>query len=187
MNHFDYAFDELMIEEGGGRFHEVKGDAGGATNYGVSLRFLKGLDLADGDIDRDGDIDADDIREMTESHAKAICLRHFWLRYRLNEIEPRLVAAKLLSIYYNMRPKTAGLVAQRALRACGVRVVEDGIIGRQTLDAINDLCESDCGLEQYLVALRSEQNSEYRVIVASNPGQAKFAAGWANRAYRIPS
>ena len=56
--------------------------------YGVSLMFLKGLDLWEGDIDGDGDIDRDDVLAVTKDTARDIFKRHFWDRPRAGEMPP---------------------------------------------------------------------------------------------------
>lgn len=60
-------------------------DPGGATNYGISLRWLKSLGLNQGDIDRDGDIDASDIRALSKEQAAALFKEKFWDAYRLGD------------------------------------------------------------------------------------------------------
>ncbi len=63
MSNFEKAVEKVLEHEGG--YVDHKNDPGGATNYGISLRFVKqstGIDL---DVDGDGDIDADDIKAMT--------------------------------------------------------------------------------------------------------------------------
>ena len=69
MSHFDTAIKKVLKHEGG--YVDHKNDPGGATKYGISLRFIKQSNT-DLDLDNDGDIDADDIKEMTEDKAKEI-------------------------------------------------------------------------------------------------------------------
>ena len=70
MSNFESAVEKVLKHEGG--YVDHANDPGGATNYGISLRFVKqstGIDL---DVDGDGDIDADDIKAMTPEQAKEI-------------------------------------------------------------------------------------------------------------------
>ncbi len=180
---FDAAFNYAMRLEGGAIYHEIKGDQGGATKYGISLRFLKGLGVDEADIDGDGHVSRQDIKALDEQTAKFFYLRYFWLYYQLGDIENPQAAIKLFSIYINMRGKTATLVAQRALSSCRVPgIIEDGYIGPITIAAINEICCCDHLTAVYLVALRSHQEAVYRLIAAKNPSQTKFLNGWINRA-----
>lgn len=180
---FDSAFNQLMYWEGGGKFHNVDGDAGGATNYGISLRFLKNLPLDQSDIDGDGHVTENDIRALTEEKARGFYLKHFWLHYQLGNIESEHIAIKLLNIYVNMRGRTAGRVAQRALHSCHVHSVkEDGYLGPLSFAAINEATCSPSLTAMYLCSLRAHQEGIYRLIVANNPAQEKFLNGWLRRA-----
>jgi lysozyme family protein len=74
-------------------------------------------------------------------------------------------------------PQAVKLI-QRALLAAGTQVVEDGIIGPETLAAINKSDSTDL-----LAALKSEAAGFYRLIANANPSQQRFIDGWLNRAY----
>lgn len=181
-NAFDDAFDTTLGHEGG--FADHPADHGGATNRGFSLAYLKSLGdedrdgYLDGDLDHDSDVDVDDVRKITEPEARRLALREFWERYRCGEIEDRLVAAKFFDLIFNMRPGTAGLVLQRALRATLRPVTEDGVVGSQTIEAVN-AADPRC----VLIAMRSEAAAVYRMIAAADPTQRAFLAGWLSRAY----
>jgi lysozyme family protein len=71
----------------------------------------------------------------------------------------------------------ANKLIQRALRATGTQVTEDGIIEPLTLKAINKADPTDL-----LAALKSESAGYYRLIANLNPSQKRFIQGWLNRA-----
>ena len=81
MSTFDKAIEVTLAHEGG--FTDDPVDTGGATNWGVSLRFLKdagdldGDGVLDGDLDGDGDVDYDDIKKMARAEAIRIYKLHF--------------------------------------------------------------------------------------------------------------
>lgn len=181
--YFDEAFEELMLWEGGSRFHKVLGDQGGATKYGISLRFLKGLPPEVSDIDRDGHITEMDIAALTAEEAKGFCYKYFWAHYQLGVYNSPAVATKLLNILFNMRSRVAGRVAQRALACCKVDgIIEDGILGPRSQAAINQVSCDTSLTAMFLSTLRAQQEGVYRLIVAHNPLQHKFLEGWVRRA-----
>lgn len=182
-HHFEVAFKDLMRWEGGGKYHKVNGDSGGATKYGISLRFLKGLPLDVSDINKSGHVTEDDIKALTEDTAKAFYRKYFWLHYQLGAIEHPVVATKLLNIFVNMRGRVAGRVAQRALISCKVEgIKEDGYIGPISQAGINEITCDDSLTAMYLAALRAHQEGIYRLIVSENPSQEIFLNGWLRRA-----
>ena len=172
-----------MYREGGSQYHEVKGELGGATKFGISLRFLKNLPLEASDIDRDGHVTREDIALLTEDNAKAFYRKEFWLHYQLGHIEQEAVAIKLFNIFINMRGRVAGRVAQRAALCCGVRdLEEDGSLGPISYSVINAITCSKELTAMYLAAIRAQQESVYRLIVANNDAMEKFLSGWVRRA-----
>ncbi len=159
---FDYAMSQLLALEGG--LEANAADPGGVTKYGISKRAYPALDIA----------------ALTLEDAKAVYYRDFWKHYHLDEIQAPQLAAKMLSILVNLAPREGALILQRALRAAGAPVAEDGTIGAQTIDAVN----LRAPLPALLAALRSEQAALYRVNLATGRVSRLFEAGLLNRAYK---
>lgn len=177
MSAFSDALKELYVLEGG--LNRIAGDKGGETAFGISLRFLRGLPKLAGDVNGDGQVNADDIRSLTPGTAEPFYRQYFWDQYGCGQIDDESLAIRVFTLYVNARPSDAGHVFQRALRSCGVSVMQDGVLGPKTRSAING-----CNPTRYLAAVRSEQAGLYRLIVAHDPTQQKFLTGWLNRAYR---
>lgn len=187
MDKFLYAVDVILEHEGG--FVDNKHDPGGATNYGISLRWLKSLvGDPESDVDQDGDVDADDIKHLTPAKARKFYQRYWWDRYAYNNITNIGVATKVFDMSVNMGGKQAHKLTQRAMRAVGVELVDDGILGPISFDAINK------ALPQLLIpALRCTQAGFYYALVMRNEALRKngvdvedfsvFLKGWLNRAY----
>lgn len=176
-NVFFQALQETLKKEG--RKSNHKDDRGGSTDYGISLRFLKGLPNIDGDINGDGHVNEFDIAALNASIVSQLYRKHFWDYYRLGEINHDLVAIKAFDLLVNMRSVSAVKIIQRALRACNKPVLEDGVLGSKTIAAINDIRDQ----LNLLAAMRSESYGHYRLIIAADPTQAVFHDGWKNRAY----
>lgn len=170
---FDIAVQHVLKHEGGFVHHPA--DPGGATNMGVSLRFLENDGLYF-DNDGDGDMDADDIALMTEEQAIEVYLEKFWKKEYENLHEPA-VAIKLFDMAVNMGHKQATKIFQRACNDCGPIVDVDGYIGQQTIHAAN--CSSpECLLREMV----KHQKRFYEKLIEKKPSLAAFAHGWNNRA-----
>lgn len=154
-------------------------DRGRATKYGISLAFLEDLQdddgdgFLDGDINRDGVVDARDIYELTLDEAIGIYRSRFWEPYRFEEIFDQSVANKAFDLCVNMGPRRAGRVFQRAIKYFFPDIKVDGIVGPRTL-----WCANECNPGQLLVEHKHEAARKYREL--NNP---KFINGWLNRAY----
>ncbi len=157
---FNEAFGKLLLDEGG--YVNDPNDAGGETKYGISKRTYPN----------------EDIKNLTIDRAKAIYYEDFWLRARCNFF-PKELGEKLFNLSVNCGIKQASIFLQRAVRAVtGVKLVEDGIIGTQTITAVGNGDSS-----QIVIAMRSEAAGFYRILAAKDISQEKFLEGWLNRVY----
>lgn len=183
MSVFDIAIIPVLDHEGG--FVNNPNDPGGATNWGVSLRWLKSLgDMdgdgwMDGDLDHDGDVDIDDVRNMTQKEAVRFYFTHFWAKYRYYLIPDQRVATKVFDLTVNMGSRQSHKLLQRATRSLGHHIADDGIIGPITLRTINQ-----CDINVLLAAQRSEAAGFYRMLIALKPHKrSEYEDGWLRRAY----
>ena len=180
---FEKAIAFTLAHEGG--FVDDPVDPGGATNWGISLRFARAqgeLD-ADGDgwpdldVDHDGDIDADDIRKLTRVDAIGVYHARFWQPGQFEDY-PGHSGIKAFDYAVNMGPRQAAKLTQRALRACGEAVADDGRIGPKSREALGNVPP-----DLFVIGLRSEAAGFYRALIAARPQLAKYRRGWLNRAY----
>jgi lysozyme family protein len=167
---FKRAVVATIKHEGG--FNDIKHDRGGATNWGVSLRFLRSINL---DLDGDGDIDFIDVKNMTKQQAEEIYFDNFWKP--LYDRLPELVAFKVFDVSVNAGSSRAHILLQRALNKIGANLKTDGLIGPATLGVISKYTPQAI-VNAYCVA----QQEFYDGIIKRDPTQAKFSAGWKNRA-----
>lgn len=180
-SHFDKAILITLKHEGG--FVNDPIDPGGATNWGISIRFLKHAGdedhdgWLDGDIDHDGDIDVDDIRKMTVEQACRIYRIHFWDKYKYDKIVDFVVAARVFDMTVNMGAIQTGKIVQRAVNNISPMLHVDGKIGDKTFGAIN------CVDPEILMSeIRQEHAQFYLNLIAANPKFEKYRKGWLRRA-----
>lgn len=177
MADFNKAIDVILKHEGG--WVNDPDDPGGATNYGVSLRFVQqdmakqGEDPAEYDFNHDGIVDWHDIKDMSVEDAKAVYLREFWEPYSYSYIQDQTVATKIFDMHVNMGSYQAGLLAQRALDG---KTKVDGAVGPATRLAINNTEP-----QYYLKRLVEEQQKFYVALASQKPKLAKFLPGWLHR------
>ena len=172
---FDYALPIVLEHEGGERYTDDPKDPGGATKWGISLRALRGLGPVYGDLDDDGDVDADDVAALSLDDARRIYRERYWADW-LDQLHPQ-VAVRLFDHWVNAGPRSAALIAQRACRAHGQAIAEDGVVGPKTLAALVALGKA------LVPAIRCERAAFYRAIVAGNEDFERFERGWLRRAY----
>lgn len=178
----DKAIGFVLEHEGG--FVDHPNDPGGATNYGVSLRALlqlEGHNKDEWDIDKDGDIDADDMKLITKDQATRFYRDHYW--HWSYSLLPQTVATKVFDMSVNMGPKQAGKILQRA---CNARLAKpllvDGAVGPMTIKAAQKVKEP---LLLYLLC--AEQARFYFGLVDRRPSRGVFLLGWLRRAYSMPT
>ncbi len=177
---FNEVVTHTLKHEGG--FVDDPVDTGGATKWGISLRFAMLVeDIIDIDLDDDGDVDVEDIKLITREIATEIYRVQFWEKYSYYKIDSLAIAQKTFDLSVNMGPRKTHLVLQRALRAVNHKVTQDGIIGVKTLSAIN----SSIMLNKIALisSMKSEAAGMYREIIAKHNAFEKYRNGWLNRAY----
>jgi lysozyme family protein len=157
---FDRAIEVVLAHEGE-TYTDHPNDRGGATKFGISQLYNPGVN----------------VRELTRAQAIEIYWERYWQGRRYERL-PEPVAIKVFDLAVNLGERTAIRCLQRALRACGIQVKIDGLLGPET-------CGAARGAEvaTLVAALRSEAAGEYRLRVARDAVQATFQDGWLNRAY----
>lgn len=187
---FDAIIKHIVGIEGG--FNDIRQDKGGATKYGISLRFLKDEGKIDAnrdgfkdfDLDFDGDIDGQDVRRLTPVMAKNLYFECFWKRYNMDRL-PFPIDGAVLDQAINGGGVAAVKCLQRALNdlPLGFKVTEDGILGPMTSDAVS-MAQSAFG-RKLIDRYRVQVANRYRAIVAADKSQKIFLNGWLRRASEL--
>jgi lysozyme family protein len=162
LSSFDVAIATVLRNEGGGRVTNDPRDPGGLTRWGISKRAHPEVDILN----------------LTAEEAVQIYYSKYWERYGVWRLLNQGLATKVLDMTVVMGGRPATRCLQRALRAVGSPVVEDGILGPQTADAANAHDPFEL-----MPALRSECAGRFREIIARRPLSGVYERGWLNRAY----
>jgi lysozyme family protein len=181
MASFEKAIPVILQHEGGYVNHP--NDPGGATNFGVSLRFLAEHPEL-GDFDGDGDVDVEDIRNMTEADAQKVYRVMWWDKYGYGRIIDQTIATKVMDLSVNMGAKRAHILLQTALNnAFGLKLTVDGVLGPASFSVINS-CTDDTE-QTLLTAYCNEAFGFYQRLIAKNPKFKAFEKGWKKRAFSV--
>ena len=158
----DYRKLKPFILKWEGGYVNDKDDLGGATNKGVTLATFRSV-YGQGKT-------ANDLRNMTDQQWETIFKKHFWDKWRADEIEDQSVANILVDWLW--ASGSYGIkIPQRVL---GVSV--DGIVGAKTIAAVN----AKDG-KQFFKEVRQERVDFIDRICTSRPQNKKFRKGWLNR------
>jgi lysozyme family protein len=153
---FRPAFEFLLPNEGGFTI-----DQGGATKFGISQRGYPDMSL-------------DEIRDLTIAEAEAIYRRDYWEPNRYGAIDSQPIASKVFDLAVNMqgpgrhKGAPANKLLQGACVLCGAKIECDGVVGADTLNAVNQANEIQ--LMRNLVALAV---ARYKQIAQVHPEYAK--------------
>jgi lysozyme family protein len=166
MASFDKYSGKLLSFEGGYVNNPV--DRGGPTKFGVILSTWKEYGY---DLDKDGDIDIDDLKQITTADARNIAKKIFWDYFKADQIRNQSIAELIVDWGYNSGRTT---VARRIQRILGLPL--DGLVGPQTLKAINQVNQ-----EKFFNAIKKDRKDFIDYLVRIDPEQKIFYQGWMNR------
>lgn len=171
---------QIVAREGG--YVNDPDDPGGATNFGVTIGTMQSLEM---DLNRDGRIDAADVRALTRAQAEQIFVEHYFRKPRLAEL-PEPLQASVFDMYVNAGGNAVKIL-QRLVSRMGFRTADDGVVGPMTIAAVADAAEAapDHLVDAYGIARRNY----YYALADQRPASRKYArskaggkGGWITRA-----
>jgi lysozyme family protein len=178
MHVFDEALRRTLFHEGG--YSDNPHDSGGATKFGVSLRFLRSIGQ---DIDGDGDVDQDDIRALTGDQARDLYFEHFWNAASCGRIYSTALQIKLFDTAVNMGVRRAVRLLQASYNSSfgnsSAPLGVDGVLGPLSVAAINGSVVEDSTM---MKSYRFLQKEAYWSIIKLQPKNKVFWVGWQRRA-----
>ena len=171
---------EIVAREGG--YVNDPDDPGGATNHGVTLATMRRLGL---DLNRDGRIDAADVRGLSAARAAAIYVEHYFRKPGLDRL-PAALQPSLFDMQVNAGAMAVRLL-QRLVTRMGFQATDDGILGPRTILAAT---QADAAAPGYFAdAYGIARRNYYYALGDARPASRKYArtraggkGGWITRA-----
>lgn len=176
MHTIEKIIDAIIRVEGD--YNDLAQDKGGATNKGISLKYLRGVGLIKGDLNHDGTIDKEDIKLVDHDRAYEFYMQDFYLVPRLNKL-PMELQPLMVDMAVNHGPPRAIILLQKTL--AGKMVQVDGVCGPGTC-AEAALQVRSRGWKSVNNALVRKRLAFYDAIIAEDHSQAVFEKGWKARA-----
>ena len=130
MYSIDEITNEILRREGG--YVNDPDDPGGATKFGVTIHTMRRLGL---DLNKDGHVDADDVKALTLQQAAEIFKKHYFYKPKIDQL-PKPLQASVFDMQVNAGGNAIKIL-QNLLKKFGEEIVADGANGPQTLRAIN--------------------------------------------------
>lgn len=144
-------------------------DPGGLTNRGVTLKTWLAYGM---DLNRDGLIDEKDLLLLTQEDVVRIILKpHYWDHCQADRIDTQAIANMLVDWYWC----SGALAIRKVQRLLGINC--DGIVGPQTLNAINRYPDQ----QELFEGIRRERLEYLQRICEARPLNRKFLRGWTRR------
>ena len=150
-------------------------DKGGPTAWGISTLIIETHGIAP-EFLKIPDLSAESIELITLDTAKTVYRTVFWDAHKYSDITDQTAATKIFDANVNML--SGGIMCcQRACISLGYPVTVDGLMGPNTLTAINS-----CDPSNWVKQVCKEMAKHYQNIIAAKPKQKKFERTWMRRA-----
>lgn len=169
-DNFKLALEYLFQNEKG--YVNNPNDSGGPTKFGVTQKAysaFSGRFISEDEIER---LTAEDVFPFYEKEY----WRPIWAE-RIKEC-PIVVAIFDTAVLYGVH--TSVKLAQKAIVACDITVLVDGIMGEKTLELLNKLEKQEFILEFY-----TQVRHRINEVCTISPKDEVFKRGWLDRANRL--
>ncbi|MEH0157368.1 glycosyl hydrolase 108 family protein [Limibacter armeniacum] len=181
MTTFEYIFNKTMSHEG--YYANVAQDRGGETYRGIARKYWpnwEGWKIVDQEKRNNGGSLPHNYRIVDATLDKLVLSffkTHYWEKPLFDKVRDKQLAGLLFDFYVNSSSSAIRVVQDTLNKHFGQMLKVDGVMGNNTLAAIN-------AVNGYMLfnQLVEERKAFYQRIVAANPSQSVFLKGWLARA-----
>lgn len=175
---------DIVRREGG--YVNDPDDPGGATKYGVTIHTMRRLGI---DMDRDGDVDVQDVKLLTIEKATDVFIRHYFYAPRINEL-PACLQDTVFDMNVNAGRNSIRLLQRlcNKIPGTGPGLIADGLSGPKTRTKVRRVHEW-LGDDALRNAYGIERREFYLGLAEHRPRMRKYArtraggkGGWIKRA-----
>jgi len=174
MASFDVFMPMLLRFEGG--YVDDPDDPGGETNKGITMATFQNTAHELLGIEPS----SENLRALSDAQAGKIYRALYWDKMRGDDFALQELADMVCDFYVNAGTRATALL-QRVLNAMGSHLIEDGVIGPDSLKALAALPQDEV-YRRY----KDGRIAYYRSLVEARPALAKFLPGWLNRVNAFP-
>lgn len=172
MAEFSIEFKKIIAVEGSA-YTNYPNDRGGPTKFGITLVSLR-------EWKNNPNLVPSDIQALNEKDAELFYLEMFWNKINGDQIVSQDAASVLLNQAVNRGLRTTSVQAQKIINKYGFHLVLDGVFGKASTVALNQLAP-----KSFLLDFIFESQHNYINILLNNSTQAEFIHGWINRTQEL--
>ena len=168
------AITNTISREGGFSNHAL--DSGGKTMYGITEALARKYGYQG------------DMKDISLDKTVEIYTKEFWDKLRIDEINDWRIQELVFDAGVNHGGSRSILLAQRGFNTLVKNkdeIVEDGIVGSQTLGALNGYSHRYYGKDPLIDAMILVRTEFYRAIVENRDSQTVFIVGWLRRIRKL--
>lgn len=176
MSNFEEAIKVVLRHEGG--WVDDPADRGGETNFGISTLIIEREGITNEFLGMPAGPRAPGwLKQLAVEGAVRVYRQLFWDKYGYGGIVDQVAGTKVFDCAVNCGPARAHAMAQRAAGLCGAPCDVDGLLGPNSMKAINASPP-----RQFVTEYAGQMRSHYERIIAARPLNEKFRHNWKMRA-----
>lgn len=168
---FERAFAYLLKNEGL-TFVNDKDDAGGPTKFGVTKKTYENF------IGRE--VSVEEMNNLTIGTVKLLYMKEYWESLFLDKVQQLNIAIAVFDTGVLYGIGVAASLAQRTVNIYGGTLKVDGVIGEESVKALDTVHQGD-----FLRMYRSLILARIETVISVNPQDKKFRIGWVKRANKL--